>query len=110
MVTKKTTKNTAPKVEPPTRMHTIILKEKDVQGRFMFLDVDQVIPVNLFGEQCPMVMGVVDDRAYFIPLEQMNWFEQNFGVKKDAKIAKAMYEEGKKKNKEYIEPIGAEFV
>jgi len=109
MTAKKTTK----KIETPDspeRMHTIILKEKDTQGRFMFLNVDQVIPVNLFGEACPMVMGVVDDRAYFIPLEQMNWFEQNYGVKKDAKIAKAMYEESKKKSQEYVEPMGAEFV
>jgi hypothetical protein len=113
--TKKNVKSTkkdieSTKIEPPTRMHTIILKEKDAAGRFMFLDVDQVIPVNLFGDACPMIMGVIDDRAYFIPLEAMNWFEQNFGVKDDSKIAKAMYEENKKKKKEYVEPVGAEFV
>ena len=110
--TKKTTKTTTEKVEPETsvRMHTITLKEKDAQGRFLYIDVDQVLPVNLFGESCPMVMAVIDDRAYFIPIEQMNWFEQNYGVQNDAKIAKTMHNEKMKRQKDYVEPVGAEFV
>lgn len=112
MTAKKITKKIAdPETDvAPTRMFTIILKEKDHKGRFMFMDVDQVIPVHPFGEQFPTVMGVVDDKAYFVPHEQMNWFEQNYGIKKDTKIAKAMFEEAKKRNEEYVEPMGAEFV
>ena len=110
--TKKTTKTTTEKVEPETsvRMHTITLKEKDAQGRFLYIDADQVLPVNLFGDAYPIVMAVIGDRAFFLPCEQMNWFEQNYGVQKDAKIAKAMHNEKMKRQKDYVEPAGAEFV
>lgn len=109
-ITKKIADPEAKTVVAPTRMFTIILKEKDGKGRFMFLDVDQVIPVHPFGEQFPTVMGVVDDKAYFVPYEQMSWFEQNYGIKKDTKIAKAMFEDQEKRKAEYVDPVGAEFV
>ena len=86
------------------RMHTIILKEKDKDGNFLCMDVDMILPSGIFGEGFPLVMGIVDDRAYFLPFSQMNWFEQNYGVKKDAQIAKTMQEENaKKRNKKYVD-------
>ncbi len=78
------------KKEKTERMHSIVLKEKDKDDNWLSLDVDQVIPIFLFGEQNPMVMGIVDDRAYFIPFAQMNWFEQNYGVKNDTEVAKTI--------------------
>ena len=86
------------------RMHTIILKEKDKDGNFLCMDVDMILPSGIFGEGFPLVMGIVDDRAYFLPFSQMNWFEQNFGVKKDAKLAQTMQDEiQKKRNKKYVD-------
>lgn len=81
------------------RMHSIILKEKDKEGNWLSIDVDMVMPTFILGENMPMLMGIVDDRAYFIPIEQVNWFEQNFGVKNDAKLAEEMAEVAKRKNK-----------
>jgi len=81
----------------PTRMHSIILKEKDKDGNFLVMDVDMVMPTGMFGEGHPMVMGVVDDRAYFVPYDSMAWFEQNYGVKKDTELAQALTEARKKK-------------
>lgn len=85
------------------RMHSIVLKEKDKDGNWLAMDVDQVIPVFLFGEQNPMVMGIVDDHAYFIPFTQMNWFEQNFGVKNDTEFAKTISQEKMKRKGNQID-------
>lgn len=78
--------------EEKKRMHSIILKEKDTEGNWLSIDVDYILPIHMFGEAYPIVMGVVDDRAYFIPLETMNWFEQNFGVERDTELAHKLAE------------------
>ena len=94
------------KAEPKKRMHTFVFKEKDANGNHLMLDVDQIIPTHVFGENHPMVMCVIDDKAFFIPYEEMAWFEQNHGVKNDAEIARTMaMEQSKKTNNK----IGAEF-
>lgn len=87
-----------PETEPPKpeRMHTIIFKEKDKDGNQFFLNVDMVLPLFLFGETHPMVMGIVDDQAYFIPLTEMHHFEQNYGVKEDTQLAAKITEEKRK--------------
>jgi len=79
--------------EESKRMYSIVLKEKDKDGNWLSIDVDEVMPTYIFGENNPMVMGVVDDRSYFIPINQMNWFEQNFGVKNDVKLAQTLAKE-----------------
>lgn len=86
-----------PDSETTKRMHSIILKEKDKEGNWLSIDVDMVMPTFILGETQPMLMGVVDDRAYFIPIEQVNWFEQNFGVKNDSKLAEEMAEIARQK-------------
>lgn len=78
------------KKEEPKRMHSIILKEKDVNGNWLSLDVDQILPIFPFGETNPMLMAIVDDKSYFIPLTQINWYEQNYGVKSDMELGKAI--------------------
>ncbi len=79
------------------RMYSIILKEKGDKNDWLSIDVDQVIPTFPFGEQFPVLMAIVDDRSYFIPLSQLNWFEQNFGAEKDTEMAKAMIDEKRKR-------------
>jgi len=72
-----------PKIE---RAHTIILKEKDKEGNWLSLDIDSIFPIFPFGESTPMLMAIVDDKSYFIPLAQINWYEQNYGVKDDMEL------------------------
>ena len=91
--------------EKKQRMHSIVLKEKDKDSNWLSIDVDQIMPVFLFGDANPMIMGVVDDRAYFITYAQMNWFEQNYGVKTDEKIARAMHEEKIKNSKKHVSDV-----
>ena len=95
MTTKKKVpeKKVPEKKVPERRMHSIILKEKDKEGNWLSIDVDAVLPFHIFGEGQPMIIAIVDDHAYFIPLEQLNWFEQNWGVEKDAKMAHNMVQE-----------------
>ncbi len=65
------------------KMHTVVLKEKDGEGKWISMDVDTITPTFPFGEKMPMIMAVDGDFAYFIPMEQVNFFQQNFGVKGD---------------------------
>jgi hypothetical protein len=97
------------KQEAVSRMHTVILKEKDKEGNMMYMSVDSVMPTFIFGENFPMIMAVVDDRAFFIPMEQVNWFEQNRGVKNDHKIARAMMDEKRKNDQMNEAPEDAAF-
>lgn len=87
------------------RMHSIILKEKDKDGNWLSIDVDGVMPTFILGETLPMLMGIVDDRAYFIPIEQINWFEQNFGVANDTKLAEEMAKISKDKRTKKREDV-----
>lgn len=86
-----------PEKEEPKRMHSIILKEKDKDGNWLSLDVDSIFPHFPFGETNPMLMAIVDDKSYFIPLAQINWWEQNFGVRKDMELGKMIAEQKMKK-------------
>ena len=72
--------------QKPERAHTIILKEKDKDNNWLSLDVDSIFPIFPFGESTPMIMAIVDDKSYFIPLAQINWYEQNYGVKDDMEL------------------------
>ena len=92
MAARKSVKSTE-EVEPKVRMYTIVLKEKSKDGEWLSLDVDDIMPLPMFGENYPMIMGVIDDRAYMIPFEGLNWFEQNFGVKEHAQQARNMVKE-----------------
>lgn len=65
------------------KMHTVVLKEKDENNKWISMDVDTITPTFPFGEKMPMIMAVDDDFAYFIPMEQVNFFQQNYGVKND---------------------------
>jgi len=82
MAKKKTEKITE---EPEMRMHTIVLKEKDVNGKYMSMDVDTISPTQPFGEKYPIVMATVGDAAFFVPMSQINWIEQHYGVQEDLK-------------------------
>ena len=91
----------APEVETPKdekpRMHTIVFKEKDKEGKQFFVDVDTIMPpVFMFGEGYPILMATVDDKAFFIPLENVHHFEQNYGVAADTKHAETLASEYKK--------------
>lgn len=78
-------------------MHSIIFKEKDKEGNFLLIDVDNLMPSFMFGEAHPMIIGIVGDKAFHIPLANVNWFEQHYGVKKDTELAMRMLQEKLKK-------------
>jgi len=78
------------KTEPKMRMHSIILKEKDASGNFIYIEADLIQPTFPYGENKPVIMASLDDKAFFIPAEQILWIEQNFGVLEDMKIAQGM--------------------
>ena len=88
---------TEEEIKTTERLHTIVLKEKDKEGNWLSLDVDTIFPVAPFGETVPMIMAIVDDKSYFIPLAQINWYEQNHGVKGDLELAQTMNEQRMKK-------------
>lgn len=96
-----------PTKTPKTRMHTFVFKEKDINGNHLMLDVDQIIPTFTFGDDHPMLMCILDDHAFFVPYNEMAWFEQNYGVKSDTEIARSIAIENAKKNNN--DKIGAEF-
>ena len=92
---------TKPETETPMdenpRMHTIIFKEKDKDGKQFFIDVDNIMPPNfMFGESYPLLFAIKDDKAFFIPMENVHHFEQNYGVKKDWVTGKELASEMKK--------------
>lgn len=87
------------------RMHTVTFKEKDKDGKFLYLNVDMVMPTWIFGESHPMLMCITDDKAFFIPYENMNWFEQNYGVSEDKKLAESLATEMKKQSKKHVPDV-----
>jgi hypothetical protein len=78
------------KEESKPRMHSIILKEKDGGGNFIYIEADSIMPTYPYGEGKPVLMASLDDKAFFIPTEQIMWIEQNWGVKEDIKVAQGM--------------------
>ena len=78
------------KTEPKPRMHSIILKEKDASGNFIYIEADSIMPTYPYGEGKPVIMAKLDDGAYFIPVEQIMWIEQHHGVSEDMKIAQGI--------------------
>ena len=73
--------------EPKQRMHSIVLKETNEDGEFIYIEADSIMPTYPYGEGKPVIMATLDDTAYFIPVENINWIIQNYGVKSDVELA-----------------------
>jgi len=83
--------------EPKERLYNIILKERDSEGKSMYLGVDMIAPTFPYGKDFPVLMGVVEDKSYFVPIDQILWVEQTSGAKSDIEIAKITMEQKKVK-------------
>jgi len=85
--------------ENKQRMYSIVLKKEDKNGNSLSIEADSISPIFPFGKDYPMLKCFIDDHAYFIQLSEMAWFEQNYGVKNDEKIANEMMQEKMKTDK-----------
>lgn len=85
-------------------MYSITLKEKTQDGKYLVMDADQILPTLMFGEGHPMIMArFKDDRARFIPLMNINWFDQNKGVNQDTQMMAQLMKEKKRKETQHLE-------
>lgn len=76
--------------EETQRLYSVVMKEKDSEGKLMSIEADELLYTTPYGEGKVVLMAIVDDGAFYIPIENVCWTEQHAHVKEDAEVGRKM--------------------